>query len=82
MKEGLKEARDECMRLQGEMETLEAAHELQYYRAIEKECRRWEEHEERLLSRLEAAPVPRPDLKPDSGSLSVHEKEALIEELW
>ena len=81
MEEGLKEAHDECKRLQGEMEGLEAAHELQYYRAMEKERRRWEERKERLLSRLEAAPVPRPDLKPDSGSLSVHEKEALIEEL-
>ena len=68
MKERLKEARDECTRLQ-------------YYRTIEKERRRWEEREERLLSQLEAAPVPRPDLKPDSGSLSVHEKESLMEEL-
>ena len=43
--------------------------------------RRWEEREECLLSRLEATPVPRSDLKADSGSLSVHEKEALIKEL-
>ena len=60
------------------MEGLEAAHELQYYRAIEKERCRWEECEERLLSQLEATPVPRSDLKADSGSLSVHKKEALV----
>ena len=41
---------------------------------LRKERCRWEQREERLLSRLEAAPLPRPDLKPDSGSLSVHEE--------
>ena len=60
------------------MEGLEAAHELEYYCAMDKGCHRWEEREECLLSRLETAPVHRSDHKPDSGSLSVHEKEALV----
>ena len=40
--------------------------------------RRWEEREERLLSRLEATPAPESDGKSD---LSVREKEALTKEL-
>ena len=60
------------------MERLEAAHELQYYCAMEKKHRKWEAC---LLSRLEATPVPRLDFKLECGSLSVHEREALLKEL-
>ena len=45
MEDKLNEANDECSRLQSEME---GPQELQYYRTIEKERRRWEEREERL----------------------------------
>ena len=60
------------------MEGREAAQELQYYRTMEKERRRWEEREERLLSRLEATPAPESDRK---LGLSIREKEALTKEL-
>ena len=60
------------------MEGREAAQELLYYCAIEKERRRWEEREECLLSRLEATPAPESDRRLD---LSVREKEALTKEL-
>ena len=76
--EKLNEANNKCSCLQSEMEGREAAQELQYYRTIGKECRRWEEREERLLSRLEATPAPDSDRKLD---LSVREKEALTKEL-